>query len=213
MSRGSRRTRSDSRRHALLELERARVGQRSQSAFAEQHLVDSAEPAAVRRVHGNSERAASRFIVPPAETTRSASAIRLCASTARSGTISDGRRGCARIPLLRAAGQDDRMHAALPSQVGKQAREERVRAAVVERDVRRRADDDECPLPVDEQLVEDGRVGLEVVQVVLLLEPRVLEELRRADAEARHAFPGIASGRRPSSPRGRRGWCWSVAYS
>ena len=34
---------------------------------------------------------ASRFIVPPAETTRSASATRLCASTACSGTTSDGR--------------------------------------------------------------------------------------------------------------------------
>ena len=33
---------------------------------------------------------ASRFIVPPAETTRSASAIRLCASIACSGTTSDG---------------------------------------------------------------------------------------------------------------------------
>ena len=40
---------------------------------------------------GTPSAAASRFIVPPAETTRSASAIRLCASTAWSGTISDGR--------------------------------------------------------------------------------------------------------------------------
>jgi hypothetical protein len=40
---------------------------------------------------GTPSAAASRFIVPPAETTRSASAIRLWASTAWSGTISDGR--------------------------------------------------------------------------------------------------------------------------
>src|SRR5207248_2554993 len=39
---------------------------------------------------GTPSAAASRFIVPPAETTRSASAIRLCASTARAGTTSDG---------------------------------------------------------------------------------------------------------------------------
>ncbi len=57
---------------------------------------------------------------------------------------------------------------------------------MVERDVWGSPDDDEDAIPVDEQLGEHARVGLEVVEVVLLLQPRVLEELRRADAELRH---------------------------
>jgi hypothetical protein len=52
---------------------------------------------------------------------------------------------------------------------------ERVRAAVVERDVRRCANDHERAGGVDLEGRERGRVGLEVGEVVLLLQARVLQ--------------------------------------
>jgi hypothetical protein len=54
---------------------------------------------------------------------------------------------------------------------------ERVLMPVVHRDLRRRAHDDDDPRRVDPQLGEHRVVGLEVRQVVLLLEPRVLGQL------------------------------------
>ena len=64
------------------------------------------------------------------------------------------------------------------------AREERVRLPVVERDVRGRADEDEHVRLVEPELVEGAAVGLEVREVVLLLQARVLPQLRRAHTVA-----------------------------
>jgi hypothetical protein len=58
-------------------------------------------------------------------------------------------------------------------------REQRVRVAVIERDVGRRAQHHEHTRRVDAPVGEHGRVGLEVRQVVLLLQARILLQLRR----------------------------------
>jgi hypothetical protein len=63
--------------------------------------------------------------------------------------------------------------------------EQRVAVPMVERDLGRRADDDEPPHGVDAEPARHRGVGLEVGEVVLLLEPRVRPELRRAHAVAR----------------------------
>ena len=59
---------------------------------------------------------------------------------------------------------------------------ERVRLAVIERDVRRRPDHDDHLLPIEPELIQHPLVGAEIGEVVLLLETRVLEELLRAGA-------------------------------
>ena len=74
------------------------------------------------------------------------------------------------------------MHRLLPAEVLEHLGEERIRAAVVERDVGRRADDDERSRGIELEALEHGAVRLEVGQVVLLLQPRVLQELRRLRA-------------------------------
>jgi hypothetical protein len=52
--------------------------------------------------------------------------------------------------------------------------EELIRLAMVERHVRRRAHDHQHALPVDVQCIQDSHVRIEVGQVVLLLEARLL---------------------------------------
>ncbi len=74
----------------LPQIERTRVAQRLEPALSDQLLVDSPSRPPYVVYTGTPSAAASRFIVPPAETTTSESAIRLCASTALSGTITDG---------------------------------------------------------------------------------------------------------------------------
>ena len=54
---------------------------------------------------------------------------------------------------------------------------------VVERDIRRSSDDDEHPLSVEPELVENTGVGLEIAQVVLLLQAGVAADLGRGGAE------------------------------
>ena len=56
--------------------------------------------------------------------------------------------------------------------------------AVVERDIRRRAHDDDDALGVDAHLIEHAGVDLEVGEIVLLLEAGILAELLGPDAEA-----------------------------
>jgi hypothetical protein len=55
---------------------------------------------------------------------------------------------------------------------------------VIERDVRRRAQHDEDARRVDAQAVEHRRIRREIRQVVLLLEPGILDQLRRLDPVA-----------------------------
>src|SRR5439155_11354270 len=66
--------------------------------------------------------------------------------------------------------------------------EGRVRLAVVQRYVRWWAQHDEGAGRVASPLLEHTFVSLEVGEVVLLLEPRVLEQLGRARAVARQPF-------------------------
>ena len=86
---------------------------------------------------------ASRFIVPPAETTRSAAATRLCASTACAGTSSDGRPSAISpcCPCVR--GSTTAWTRGVGAEPAEHLRKQRVAVAVVERDVGRRANDDE----------------------------------------------------------------------
>ena len=58
---------------------------------------------------------------------------------------------------------------------------------MVERDVRRRAEDDDHALRVDAEVGGHRRVGVEVGEVVLLLQPGIADELGRANAEALEA--------------------------
>ena len=68
------------------------------------------------------------------------------------------------------------------------AREQPVGFAVVQRHIGRRADDHDDLLPVHPEFLQGGRVGREVREVVLLLEPRVLDELARPHPEALEAL-------------------------
>ena len=63
-------------------------------------------------------------------------------------------------------------------------REERVRMPVVQRDVGRRPQHHEHAFGLDAQLVQHRGIGLEVSEVVLLLQPRIAKQLRRFHAEA-----------------------------
>ena len=118
---------------------------------------------------------ASRFIVPPAETTRSAKAISDCASIARSGTMKPPPRSSARCSGVRGS-----TTACVAAQALEHRAEDVVLEAVVERDRGRRAHDGDRRGRVEAELVEHRRVGLEVGEVVLLLEARVAPSLPRA---------------------------------
>src|SRR6185295_6997572 len=76
--------------------------------------------------------------------------------------------------LLGRAREDDGL---LAAQAVEHGAEQRILEAVVERHRRRRADDGDRPRGVEPELAEDGVVGLEVGQVVLLLQPRVRPQL------------------------------------
>ncbi len=174
---------------SLLQLERTRIGQRPQAALPDQHLVDAADPASVGRVDGNAE-CCSLAIHRSAR--RDDQVGERDQALGVDGSVRDdhGREG--ELPdvvtLLGAAREDHRLDGLLVAEMSEQLREERVRAPVVERHVGRRPHDDERALPVDQQLGEDALIRLEVVEVVLLLQARVLEELRWPDAEASHAL-------------------------
>jgi len=71
---------------------------------------------------------------------------------------------------------------------GERLREERIGVAMVERDVGRWAQHDEHAVRVDAELLRHCSVGLEVREVVLLLEPGIPQKLRRLDAEASEAL-------------------------
>ncbi len=83
-------------------------------------------------------------------------------------------------------------------------REERVRGAVVERDVGRRPDHHERPAGVEPELLQHRAVRLEVREVVLLLQPRVAAQLRLLDAVppqalGRNRVGDDHEGRRPEA--------------
>ena len=134
----------------------------------------AAEPARERRVRpGSPSAAASRFIVPPAETARSASATRLGASTARSGTCSPGRPTRAdRRALLGRARQHDRVHRLVaPEPVEHAVRRAGCRAGG--RATRPAVSARPTSTFAGSTPSSAARIGLEVRKVVLLLDPRV----------------------------------------
>ena len=178
MSAGSRRTRVVGAALALPQLERGRVVERRQPALADERLVDAAEPAAEGRVDGGTERdglAVHRPAGRDDEVGERDQALRV------DGVLGDDHR---REPqplhvgaLLVGARDHDRVHLLVAAEALERAREHRVAVAVVERDVGRRPQDDEDPRLVDAEVAERGGVGLEVGEVVLLLQSRVAAEL------------------------------------
>ena len=146
MSCGARRVRppSSSRPRSLAAARAPRVGQRHEPALADQPLVDAAEPAAVRRVDRHAERhglAVHRPAGRDDEVGERDQALRV------DGALGDdhGRqreRADVGALLLRPR-DDDGVHALVAAEVLERLREERVRVAVVERDVRRRPQDDD----------------------------------------------------------------------
>ena len=76
------------------------------------------------------------------------------------------------------------MHTRVRAHALEHPREQGVGGTVVERDVGRGPEDDDHAVPVHSEPVQHARVGLEVGEVVLLLEARVLDELLRPDAVA-----------------------------
>src|SRR5262249_61791689 len=87
--------------------------------------------------------------------------------------------------LLLGWGEDDRLYLRVGTEEVERLWEERVRVPVVERHVRRRTQDDKDTAGVDAEPVEHSWVGLEVREVVLLLEARVALQLWRPHAEPR----------------------------
>ena len=168
---------------ALAQVERARVGERLQATVADQLLVDAAEAAAVRRVDRDAERRGFAVHRPAGgddDVGERDQALRV-----DGGLRQDHRRERERahvLALLLGARQDERVHVLEPSEVVERHREERVRVPVVERHVGRRPQHDEHARRVDGELLEQRAVGLEVGEVVLLLQPRILEQLRRHGA-------------------------------
>ena len=109
------------------------------------------------------------------------------------------------------AGQDDGLHVA---QAIEQPGEDVVLEAVVERDVGRGADDGQRLVGVQAELVEHGAVGLEVGQVVLLLQPLVAAQggVRGAVA-GRAARAGSPPGTTTARARRQLTVCWTLAHS
>ena len=110
--------------------------------------------------------------------------------------MTDGRWRLVHVASLSVgAGQDDRVNLRVVSELGEDLGEERVRLAVVQRDVGRGPDDDHHPLRVDAQPLEHTGVGLEVGQVVLLLQARVLEQLLGPHSEPPQPLRGDGIGK------------------
>ena len=119
-------------------------------------------------------------MVPPAETTTSAPATRLGPSTTRRR---DDQRWQRERPqprrLLPCARERDRMHVGIVAEPIDDRGEEVVAARVVEGELGRSSDHRDEPRPVRAERGKRVRVGLEVGEVVLLLESRVATELSR----------------------------------
>ena len=215
-SAGSRSTRHAPRAASLLELELVRGAQHAQPPVRDQPLVDGAEPAGERRVDGHAERdrlAVHRAAGRDDEVGERDEALRV------DGVLGHDERR--RAPAPRSSSRCSAVRAARrPARLGSRpsrsqhVREERVPVPVVERDVGRRADDDEHAVAVEPELVEHGGVGLEAREVVLLLQPRVAAHLRGARAEPVEARP---AGSRPERRRGgaarQPSPCWTRANS
>ena len=215
ISAGSRRTAVDVGLVALRQLERPRVGERLQPPFADQLLVDAAEPAAVRRVDGHAERGRLAVHRPAGrddEVGERDQALRVDGAV-RAGSPTAAR-GAARTRAAPRSAAGRTRARSRPAEVLERLREERVRVPVVERHVGRRPQDDEHARRVDAEPLEQRPVGLEVREVVLLLQARVLDELRRARRRTAAAAPaGSRPGTTTRVAARQPSWCCSVANS
>ena len=136
----------------FLELDRARVGQRPQTTRADQRFIDAAEAPTVGRVDGNAERrrlAVHRAAGGDNEVGEGNEALRLD----RAGRQDQRGQGEAldQLALRLGAREDDRVNVLVGAQPLQDFGEERVRLAVVERDVGGRADDDDDAPGVDRE--------------------------------------------------------------
>ena len=177
-----------------------RAARLAQPALGDQPLVDGAQAPLEHRVapgcrapppHGSSSRRRRRRH----RHRRSATGRR---SPARGRCRPADRRQLR--ALLRRARQHDRLHGA--PQALQDLAEEIVLEAVIQRHRRRRADDRDRPRRVQPELGQDRRIGLEVGEVVLLLEPRIAG----AACPARRSGPAARAGSRRERRRpGRAG--------
>ena len=156
-----------------------------QPPFVHEALVDRAEPTGKRRVHRNAER--GRLAVHRAAGRDDEIAERDEALCVDRVVGNDERRKSASedvVALLGGARKDDGVDVSSATQPLEHVGEQRVSVPVVQGHIGRRADDDENPLAIEPEFVEDGAVGLEARELVLLLEPRVAAHLRSRRAEA-----------------------------
>src|SRR5207247_590813 len=102
------------------------------------------------------------------------------------------------VPLLGGPGEDDSLHALLAAEEGENLREERVRLAVVERDVRRRPHDDEDPVAVEPERPRARAVNVRWWEpwASAASKPRPRAQLRRADNRVT-IVPSLPSRDRP----------------
>ena len=155
-----------------VEVELVGVDELAQPSFGQQALVDRAEPP----FEGGVDRDPERHGLPVHRSAGRDHEVRVGDQRLRVyRSLRHHEAGDARES--RALGVDARQHHRLRprlrggcAQALEHAREEVVVEAVVERHLGRRAHDEDGAGAVEPQLIEDRRVGLEVGQVVLLLE-------------------------------------------
>src|SRR5207342_90528 len=169
----------------LLQLEGTRIGQGTEPIGPDERLVDAAEPAAVGGVDGSAQGhrlAVHRSPGRDDEIGESDEALRL------DGVVRDDQRGQGEAPdvlaLLLGTRQNHGVDTRVRPDPREDLREQGIRLAVIERDIRRWAHDDHHALSVDAHLLERVGVYLEVGEIVLLLETRISEQLLRPDAES-----------------------------
>jgi hypothetical protein len=163
--------------------------------MADQVLVDAAQPAAVGGVDGHSQgscltvhRAARR----DDEIRERNQALRV------DGLLGDDHRRQGErahvVALLLGPRDHERVHVLQVAEVLEGHREQRIRMAVVQRDIGRRAQHDEDALGIEVPVGEDSRVGLEVREVVLLLQAGVLLQLGRCRPVGRETLRRDCAG-------------------
>src|SRR6266511_5696111 len=144
---------------ALDEVERASVSERSQAPLSNQPLVHSSEPAAVGSVDGGPER--HRLAIHRPARGHDQVGERYQALTVNR-TLRDDERGkleARDVGALRGgAWKDDGVNSLVAPEVKQDLGEQRVRLAVVKRDVRWRSQDDDDAVGVDPEAVEEPLV-------------------------------------------------------
>ena len=193
------------RRDAGLAFEHEVVGalERAQPALGHQPLVDAAQAAGEGRVHGRAQH--HRLAVHRAAGAHDQVGAREQA-VAVDGVLGHDHRGQAQgadaVALVGGAGEHHGDHVVAMADPVEHGVEQRVREPVIERDVRGRPQDDADAAAVKAERSRHRGVGLEPGQVVLLLQPRVAHEPRRAHAEAAQPPP---AGWHPARAPARRG--------